>query len=183
MRTLITIGLAVLVIVSVSILLRARSKKRTPARPEVYEGLRAQVLQGTRLSLNLAPTSAPMVPWGVVMDWGLTAGSATIVALSDAHASLYLSSGGGYLGGSQSHDSIRNAALAAVAIATEFLPQMRPTNTFPLPHGGEVIFYLLTDAGVFTASGSQQEISSPQNKFARLGNAMQLIIAEYQKIQ
>jgi hypothetical protein len=183
MRTLIAIGLAVLFVVSVSFLLRARSKKQAQTRPDVYDGLRAQVLKGTRSSFDLAPTSAPMVPWGVVMDWGVSEGSATVVALSDGHASIYLSSGGGYLGGSQSHESIRSAAQTAVATAEEFQPQMRSTNTFPLPHRGEVIFYLLTDAGVFTASGSQQEMSSQHNKLSRLGNAMQLIITEYQKIQ
>lgn len=105
MRTLIAIGLAVLFVVSVSFLLRARSKKQAQTRPDVYDGLRAQVLKGTRSSFDLAPTSAPMVPWGVVMDWGVSEGSATVVALSDGHASIYLSSGGGYLGGSQSHES------------------------------------------------------------------------------
>ncbi|HUA86813.1 MAG TPA: hypothetical protein VMB85_23310 [Bryobacteraceae bacterium] len=117
------------------------------------------------------------------MDWGVTEGSATVVALSDGHASIYLSSGGGYLGGSQSHESIRNAARAAVAAAAEFQPQMKLTSTFPLPRQGEVIFYLLTDEGVFTASGPEQEMSGQQNKLSKLGNAMQLIITEYQKIQ
>ncbi len=117
------------------------------------------------------------------MDWGVTKGSATVVALSDGHASIYLSNGGGYLGGSQSHDSIRKAAQAAVTMAAEFQPQMRSTNTYPLPHRGEVIFYLLTDAGIFTASAPQQEMSSHQHKLSRLGDAMQLIITEYQKIQ
>lgn len=183
MRTLIAIGLAIVLVVSVSFLLRARSKKRAQTRPDVYDGLRAQALRVTRSSINLAPTSAPTVPWGVVMDWGVTEGSATVVALSDGNASIYLSSGGGYLGGSQTHESIRNAAQAAVAVAADFQPQMRVTDTFPLPRRGEVIFYLLTDAGVFTASGSEQEMSSQQNELSRLGNAMQLIIAEYQKIQ
>jgi len=183
MRTLIAIGLAILLIVGVSFLFRARSKKRAQARPDVYDGLRARILQGTRPSFNLAPTTAPTVPWGVVMDWGVTEGSATVVALSDGHASIYLSSGGGYLGGSQSHESIRNAARAAVAAAAEFQPQMKLTSTFPLPRQGEVIFYLLTDEGVFTASGPEQEMSGQQNKLSKLGNAMQLIITEYQKIQ
>ena len=117
------------------------------------------------------------------MDWGVNNGSATVVALSDGHASIYLSSGGGYLGGSQSHDSIRKAAQAAVTTAAEFQPEMRSTNTYPLPHHGDVMFYLLTDAGVFTASCSQQEMSSHQHKLSKLGDAMQLIITGYQKIQ
>jgi hypothetical protein len=117
------------------------------------------------------------------MDWGVTEGSATVVALSDGHASVYLSSGGGYLGGSQSHDSIRQAARTAVTTAAEFQAQMRLTTSYPLPQRGEVIFYLLTDAGVFTASGLEQEMISHQRDLSRLGDSMQLIITEYRKIQ
>jgi hypothetical protein len=184
-KILIAVVLAVLLVAGLSFLLRARRAKqgvRTP-RPDVYEGLRAQILQGTRSRFNLSPTPEPMIPWGVVMDWGVTTGSATVVALSDGHASIYLSNGGGYLGGSQSHDSIRKAAQAAVTTAAEFQAQMRPTNTYPLPHRGEVIFYLLTDSGVLTASALEQEMSSHQHRLSTLGDAMQLIVTEYRKIQ
>jgi hypothetical protein len=185
MKTLIAIGLTLLLVVGLSFFFRGRPVRRgaqTP-RPDVYDGLRAGILQGTRSSFNLSPTSAPVVPWGVVMDWGVTEGSATVVALSDGHASIYLSSGGGYLGGSQSHDSIRKAAQTAVTTAAEFQSLMKSTNAYPLPHRGEVIFYLLTDAGVFTASGLQQEMSSHRHKLSKLGDAMQLIITEYQRLQ
>jgi len=147
------------------------------------DGFRAQLLQATRSSFNLSPTSTPTVPWGVVMEWGVTDGSATVIALSDGHASIYLSSGGGYLGGNQLHDTIRKAAQTAVTTAADFQPFIRPTSTYPLPHRGEVVFYILTDAGVFTASGLEQEMSSQQHQLSRLGNAMQLITTEYQKIQ
>lgn len=69
----------------------------------------------------------------------------------------YLSSGGGSMGGGQSHGSIRKAAQKMVSVAAEFQPQTRATGTYPLPQRGQVTFYVLTDAGIFTATASQED--------------------------
>jgi hypothetical protein len=116
------------------------------------------------------------------MDWGVEHGSATVVALSDGSASIYLSSGGGFIGG-QGQEPIRKAAQKAVSIAADFQAEMRATKTYPLPHSGEVIFYLLTDAGSFTASGPQDEMSGHQHRLSRLADAMQQIITEYREFR
>jgi hypothetical protein len=116
------------------------------------------------------------------MDWGVSSGTATIVAISDGSASIYMSGGGGYLGG-QSHEAIRKAAQNMVAVAAESQKQTIATTVYPLPQRGEVIFYLLTDAGVFTASGSYEELSSHRHVLSRLGDAGQEIITQYRLIQ
>jgi hypothetical protein len=94
-----------------------------------------------------------------------------------------LSSGGGYLGGGQSHESIRKAAQKAVAAGADFQPRMHATTTYPLPGLGEVVFYLLTDTGIFTASGSNVEMGNHQHMLSKLWDAMQEIVAEYRRIQ
>lgn len=116
------------------------------------------------------------------MDWGVTKGLATTVALSDGTASIYLSSGGGYIGG-QAQDSIRKAAQTAVEIAAEFQPQMQATSTYPFPKQGEVIFYVLTDAGVFTGSVPEQELRTHHHPLWKLGDAAQAIITQYRQLE
>jgi hypothetical protein len=59
---------------------------------------------------------------------------------------------------------------------------MQPTETYPLPRG-HVTFYALTDAGVFTASASQDELSSHRHAFSKLADAAQDIITQYRLIQ
>ena len=71
------------------------------------------------------------------MDWGVEHGTATVVAFSDGSASVYLSNGGGFLGGGESHESVRKAAQKMVSIAAEFQPQTIETKTYPLPQRGE----------------------------------------------
>ena len=57
------------------------------------------------------------------------------------------------------------------------------TNSYPLPKTGEVFFYLLTDTGVLTASGSEPDMRSGRHPLSQVGNAAQKIIAEYRRIQ
>jgi hypothetical protein len=116
------------------------------------------------------------------MDWGIPKGSATVVAMSDGNASVYLSHGGGFIGGS-GHESVRKAAQLTVAAANEVQPQMHATTTYPLPQPGEVTFYALTDNGVFTASALEADLKSGRSPLSRLSTAAQEIITQYRLVQ
>jgi hypothetical protein len=116
------------------------------------------------------------------MDWGVPKGSATVVAMSDASASVYLSRGGGFIGGS-SHQSVRKAAQQTVTVADKVQPQMHPTTVFPLPQPGEVIFYALTDSGVFTISAPETHLKSGRSPLSELANAAQDVITQYRLMQ
>jgi hypothetical protein len=117
------------------------------------------------------------------MDWSMDRGVATVVALSDGTASIYLSSGGGSIGGGQSHELIRKEARNAVTIAAKFQPTMRAASIYPLPAQDHVSFFVLTDAGVFSESVSVKDLSSHGDALSALGDAMQEIITQYRKIQ
>jgi hypothetical protein len=157
--------------------------KSKPDKEDVYQGLRLQILQGSRKKFSLAPATNRNEPWGVVMDWGMARGTATVTALSDGSASIYLSSGGGSIGGGQSHESIRKAAQNAVTIAAKLQPTMRATTKYPLPSQDQLIFYVLTDTGAFTESAPVKDVSSHRHALSSLGDAMQVIVTEYRQIQ
>jgi hypothetical protein len=152
------------------------------ATKDIYTSLRNQALQSSRKALNLPPASDSTQPWGVLMDWGNTQGTATVVALSDGSASVYLSSGGGFIGG-EGHEVIRKAAQRMVSTASETQAQMKATTTYPLPKEGEVVFYSLTDSGVFTAHATEEDLKSGQDSLFKLGNAGQDVISQYRLIQ
>lgn len=145
---------------------------------DIYPELRNQILNSSRSELGLTKTSDPKRPWGVVMDWGLTDGTATVIALSDGEASVYLSGGSGYIGG-QTHEAIRKAAQNVVSMAAEFQPKMHATTTYPLPQSGDVTFYILTDNGTFTASASEEDLKKNRNPLTKLANAAQDVITQY----
>src|SRR5258707_6117040 len=150
-------------------------------RKNPYPRLRALALYSKRIPNSIPKPSSPTEPWGVVMDWIVSSAIATVVAFSDGSASVYFSSGGGLLGG-QAHEPIRNAARQAVAIAAEFQPQMQLTTDFPLPQPGIVVFYLLTDSGVFTSSAFESSLKTHSHALSKLGDAMQAVITAYRSI-
>jgi hypothetical protein len=149
----------------------------------VYLGLRNLALQNPPAKIQGASIAKPGEPFAVLMDWGIPAGTATVAAYADGTASIYLSSGGGYLGGGQSHESIRNAAVRTVEIASELKSLMQPTTTYPLPQRGQVSFYVRTDAGVLTATVQEDDLRSHRSPFYKLGDSAQTIITEYRLMQ
>jgi hypothetical protein len=117
------------------------------------------------------------------MDWRIDSGTATVAAYADGTASVYLSSGGGFLGGGQSRESIRKAAMKTVEIAGEMKSFLHPTTTYPLPESGQVTFYVRTDAGVLTATVLVADLRSHRSPLYKLGDSAQNIITEYRLMQ
>lgn len=146
-----------------------------------YLGLRNQVLESSRTALGIPQPSSATEPWGVLMETGYEKASVTVVALADGNASIYLSSGGGFIGG-QRYESVRKAAIAMVHEAARHVQAMQPTKSFPLPENGHTVFYVLTDSGVFTGSGSEQALGERRHELAPLFHAGQDVITQYRLI-
>ena len=148
----------------------------------MYQDLRNLAFTGSKLSLGLPAGASANEPWGVLMDTSFTDGNSyTVLAVADGNASIYLSSGGGFLGG-VGHESIRKAAKAMVSTAKTFQPKMALTTSYPLPKGGHTTFYVLTDAGVFTATASQEALGRKQHELSPLFYAAQEVITQYRLI-
>ena len=112
------------------------------------------------------------------METGYPEGSATLVALVDGSASLYLSGGGGWIGGID-RKTIREAAREMVQLAVKFQPQMTQAINFPLPQNGESVFYVLTDGGVFTANAPEDELGYDRHLLSPLFHAGHAVITEF----
>lgn len=118
-------------------------------------------------------------PHAALMDIPVRTGTATIVAFADGTASIYISKGSGYIGGSQTYPTIREAGLRFIATARKFQPQMQVTQQFPLPEQGEVIFYVATDHGVYTAKAPEAELRKRSHPLTELYAAAQDVITQY----
>jgi len=156
------------------------SSQAAPAN--AYMGLRSLVLDATRDNFGLSPGASATQPFAVVIDWGDAQGATTIVAIADGSASVYRSNGAASIGGGRSHQSIRNAALKTVELAAATQPAMHATKQYPLAARGQVDFYVVTDAGVFTASASQVDLESNRSPLSPLAASSKNIISEYQHV-
>ncbi|HKT45886.1 MAG TPA: hypothetical protein VJP87_00040, partial [Candidatus Acidoferrales bacterium] len=147
-------------------------------RKNPYPRLRALALSAKRPKIDVTRPCSPTEPWGVIMEWVHPPTVVTLVAFRDGSASAYFSTGGGLIGG-QAYEPIRRAAEYAVEVAAEFQPQMQLTAEFPLPQPGIVVFYVLTDSGVFTSSAFEAGLRNNSHALSKLGQAMQAIVTAY----
>ncbi len=143
------------------------------ADPAIYSQIRRQALEA-RL-----PRIARGAVHVVLMDWHVDKGTVTVIASADGTASVFLSSGGRFMGGSEQVPAIREAALHAVSLATGLLLHFERTETTPLPSLGDVTFYLTTAAGVYRAVAAEVKLRAGADPLAGLGGAMQKIVREY----
>ena len=161
------------------------SKPKSPengGRQAVLADLRNQALTGTRAAFGLSDPSALTTPWGVVMETGFPEGSFTLVAFSDGNASVYISSGGGSIGGG-GHETIRKAAQTMVTLAARFQPQATMTKEFPLPQRGQTTFYLRTDSGIFTITAPEEALGENRHPWSPLFHAGHEVISQYRLIE
>lgn len=141
---------------------------------EIFEQMRENALRG-----SMSDSQGPVL---VIMDWNVGRGFATVVAAADGSASIYLSGGGGYIGGGQKHASICNAALAAVDCASKLAADFTPATATDLPEAGTVNFYLRKGDELLSTSAAEEKLRDGSDPLARLGNIMQAIITEYRKL-
>jgi hypothetical protein len=108
---------------------------------------REQLLHGTPQQMGIIPVRGV---WGVIMERGYPKGTATVIALADGTASMYLSTGGSVVGG-KAYPPAHAAALKLCNGGADALAETIVAHEFPQPAKGRVRFYVLAVDGVHVA--------------------------------
>jgi hypothetical protein len=133
----------------------------------MYEQLRTMALHTRAGDLGIQAGRTEPVVFGIVMDMDIDGETATLVAFETGDASLYLSTGGGMIGGG-AHRTVAEAARRFVAAARAVLSSTSRTEAFPTPGRGETSFYLLTTAGTFAATRTEERVAGGGDTFSAL---------------
>jgi hypothetical protein len=136
--------------------------------------MRQRVLSGTPREFGISPTGSV---WGVLMEMGYPEGWATLVALSDGTGSLYLSSGGGIIGGGY-HEKVKQAAIKLCVLADSLGAVGTTVKEFPTPAPGRIRFYVLTKTGVNSVEDAEDELGAGKHKLSPLFMAGHDVITE-----
>ena len=128
-----------------------------------FDGLRNMAFTATPEQLELSLPTDETIVYGIIMDWEMSGAVATTVSYQTGDASLYLSSGGGIIGGGQ-HQNVNSAAKQFVNLAQTYLGKAVKAETTDLPATNEVRFYLLTNKGVFVG---QEQVNNFENKSSK----------------
>jgi regulator of RNase E activity RraB len=145
-----------------------------------FEGIRDMAFTATPEQLGLSLPSDKTVVYGVIMDWEMSGATATTVSYQTGDASLYLSSGGGVIGGGQ-HQNVNSAAKQFVSLAQTFLDKTTKTETTPLPSTDEVRFYLLTNKGVYIGQEQMKNFENNSSTWLKLFEEGNNVLTELRK--
>lgn len=148
-----------------------------PEPAETIRDLRAMILNLSAGEAGIDPTPALPTVWGVVLEIGYAEGLATLVALADGTTSLYLGHGGGYIG-MGAYDAVRDAARRLLEQAEASDVAFTAPADFPLPHVGQVRFYVLTHSGVVAAGAREADVGGGTGPLTDLYAAAHAVITE-----
>jgi hypothetical protein len=144
----------------------AKPKVHT-TKENAFEGLRNMAFSVTHEQLGLSLPTEKTVVYGVIMDWGMGSATATIVSYQTGDASLYLSSGGGVIGGGQ-HQNVSSAVKRFVSLAQTYLDKSTKIETTDLPTTDQVKFYLLTNKGKFVGQDNMNNFENRSSEWLKL---------------
>ena len=126
-------------------------------RPEIYEGLGAQVLQLTANQLGEAFADASIL--ALLMETGYAQVVATLVGVADGTSSLYFSNGGGIIGAG-THAAVADANAHWLEAGRAALPHLSPVAGPPPPTEGMTQFVAVTPSGLFGAVAAEAELGA-----------------------
>lgn len=164
-------------------------KEKTPAVVEENAGdtndnfkeLRDQAFNVTTEDLGITVKDSLEV-YGVIMDWGLGDEIATVVNYASGDASLYLSSGGGIIGGGL-HENVSMAAKELVSDANHYLnDDEHPVENYSMPVKDEVFYYFLTQKGVFMKRDNMANFEAETSQLQSLFDKGNIVISELRAV-
>jgi hypothetical protein len=147
-----------------------------------YEGLRKMSLETKPEQLGLKLPSDKTIVYGVVMDWDVKNGTASTIVFMTGDASIYFSSGAGIIGGG-THENVRIIAMQFVEKAQLLIDKAIKTDLTPLPGTDEVIFYFITNKGLFAKQEELENISNQSSIWVDLFLTGNEVITELRKIK
>jgi hypothetical protein len=112
--------------------------------------------------------------YGVVMDYPVKNGTGTLASYITGECSLYMSNGSGIING-EKHESVRQAAMDLVELATRNMSSAIPTTRYPSATNEFVRFYILTTEGVRTSWFRVSDLNRSEEGHALFAEANKVI--------
>ena len=148
----------------------------------IYDALRSLAFSITPEQIGITlPNDTPVV-YGIIMDWNIDGEIATVVSFLNGDASLYLSSGGGYIGGGQKYEDTRNAVLELLEFSQKMLPSASQSNTNDLPNLGMIKIYFLTTNGLFVGQDYLKNIESNASLWTEIFEKINDVVSSIREV-
>jgi hypothetical protein len=151
------------------------------AGEQVFEGLRNQILGLDPAEAGLDRLPAGRRVWGALMETGYPQATVTLVSLADGTTSLYLSTGGGIIGGG-GHDRVAAATRSFLTAVEDHLHLLSPDPDSHVPGEGRVIIRALTHQGRYSAEAAEDDLGHGRLPLSAVFYAGHGVITELRQI-
>ncbi len=155
-------------------------QKIIETKENAFDGLRSMAFSATPEQLKLSLSNDKTIVYGIIMDWGMSGATATIVSYQTGDASLYLSSGGGVIGGGQ-HENVSSKAKQFVGLGQSFLDKATKTEKTTLPETDIIKFYFLTNKGIYVGQEQMKNFENNTSTWLPLFEEANLLLTELRK--
>ncbi|AWA31097.1 hypothetical protein HYN48_13925 [Flavobacterium magnum] len=149
-------------------------------KENTFPELRQLAFSVTPEKLGLTLPNDQVSVYGVIMDWEMDGAIATTISYVTGDASLYLSSGGGVIGGGQ-HENVNIASKQFTNLAKTFLDQATKTTQTSLPGKNEVQFFLLTNKGMYVGKDIMPNFENNSSKWMKLFEEGNKLLSELRR--
>ncbi|MFD2517596.1 hypothetical protein [Salinimicrobium flavum] len=123
------------------------------------------------------PNIADDKVYGLITEMAMNPGSATVISFLTGDTSLYLSSGGGFIGAGQ-HEEVRQMLAQKVDRFQNYLSKARKIDEPSLPEEGTVNFNFLTKNGIYSVTQNMTDLESGKSEFSDLFKEVNEIITQ-----
>lgn len=115
--------------------------------------------------------------YGLITEMDMNPGSASVISFLTGDTSLYLSSGGGFIGAGQ-HEEVRKMVAEKVDGFQKYLSKAEKINNPELPIEGTVNFNFLTKNGIYSKTEKMTDLESGNSELSSLFGEVNEIITE-----
>jgi hypothetical protein len=134
---------------------------------DIMRELRERLLTTDPGSLALGPSDRLPRVWGALMEMGTVSGTASLVAVADGTTSLYLSTGGGIIGGGE-HPQVADASSAFLDAVEAALDALDSVDEAVVPEPETVRFTALTYDGLRGGGAPEDDLGAGRHPLSPL---------------
>ncbi len=179
--------IAIISILAIGILISCTNKKKKPIADQKqptekieeqnpYMDMRNMAFSAKADQIGLENIADDKV-YGLITEMSMNPGSASVISFLTGDTSLYLSSGGGFIGASQ-HEEVREMVKIKVDGFQKYLSKAEKIEEPKLPKDGTVNFNFLTKNGIYSVAENMSDLENGKSELSSLFAEVNEIITQ-----
>jgi hypothetical protein len=159
-----------------------RDMTSAPKLEPSFADMRRMLISAKPADLGMQPTARLPRVWAAMMEMRLEHGYVTVASLADGTTSLYMSSGGGILGGGE-HQAVQVATFSFLGAVEAGLDKLSPVAEPPLPAPGTIRLHALTYWSPGTLEAPEAEVMEGRHPLGWMFDAGNDVVTQLRLLQ